>query len=127
MSVVIPEGVTFLNCFGGCTSLTSIALPSTLTTIGQATFRDCTNITEVTVPAAVNHIVNFAFDNSGITSVIFENPNNWYVYVSSIGGPSDLSDPNLEAVDVSDPAVNATNFNYTSSNMYNYDMYRMTE
>ena len=45
-SVVIPEGVTYIEeyAFSGCESLAWVSLPSTMETIGTAAFNNCTSL-----------------------------------------------------------------------------------
>lgn len=48
-SVVIPEGVTYIEeyAFSGCESLVWVSLPSTMETIANAAFKNCTALNEV--------------------------------------------------------------------------------
>jgi hypothetical protein len=55
--------------FGG--SLSSIRLPSTLTTIGESVFQNCTNLKSIDFPLGLNYIGINAFRNSGLISVVF--------------------------------------------------------
>ena len=58
---------TLIQCPG---SLTSVSIPSSVTTIGFAAFYKCTNLTSVSIPSSVTNIQNYAFDAcSGLTSV----------------------------------------------------------
>ena len=45
-SVVIPEGVTYIDeyAFSGCESLISVSLPSTMESIGESAFEGCTSL-----------------------------------------------------------------------------------
>ena len=45
-SVVIPEGVTYIDTyvFSGCESLISVSLPSTMESIGERAFNNCTSL-----------------------------------------------------------------------------------
>ena len=43
------------------TSIRSVVLPSTLTSIGEASFAGCTELSEITVPSTVTEIGNYAF------------------------------------------------------------------
>ena len=47
--------------FWGCTSLTTVGLPATLTTIGNHAFSGCTSLATITIPAAVTTIDDAAF------------------------------------------------------------------
>ncbi len=61
---VIPEGVTNIgesSTFYGCTGLTSIVIPSSVTSIGDLSFGGCSNLTSVTIPSSVTSIGDFSF------------------------------------------------------------------
>jgi hypothetical protein len=47
--------------FYGCTGLTSVAFPSSLTSVGWQAFSGCTSITSVTLPASLTSIEGYAF------------------------------------------------------------------
>jgi len=74
-SIIIPEGVTSTDfaAFYQNTQITTVSLPTTLTTIGNFSF-DSTTITSVNIPAAVTSIGNNAFGNSSgtLASVNFQ-------------------------------------------------------
>ena len=62
-SVDIPSSVTVIEeaAFRGCTSLTSVDIPSRVTVIGESAFRECTSLTEINIPSSVTEIGDFAF------------------------------------------------------------------
>ena len=62
-----------------CTGLTSVTIPNSVTTIGEAMFYDCTGLTSITIPNSVTSIGYEAFRSCGLTSVIIPNS------VTSIG------------------------------------------
>lgn len=95
-TVVVEEGVTNINqnCLAGIANLTTVTLPSTLTTIsnyafynchklenitlpenvagtlGSSAFKGCSKITSMDIPAGVTRIGDYAFEDcSGLTSV----------------------------------------------------------
>ena len=52
----------------GCTGLTSIEIPSSVTQIGDHVFRDCTGLTSIEIPAClVKHIIKPLENLSSIT------------------------------------------------------------
>ena len=57
--------------FSGCSGLTSLTLPSSVTSIGNQAFYDCSGLTSLTIPSGVTSIGNYAFYGcSGLTSLI---------------------------------------------------------
>ena len=52
-SVAIPDSVTNIGqaSFQGCTSLTSVTIPSSVTSIEDGAFQSCSNLTTITVLA----------------------------------------------------------------------------
>ena len=56
--------------FFGCSGLTSLTIPSGVTSIGGAAFRGCSGLTNLTIPSSVTSIGNYAFSGcSGLTSL----------------------------------------------------------
>ena len=82
-SVTIPNSVTLIGvgAFERCTGLTSVTIPNSVTLIGVGAFSGCTGLTSVTIPNSVTSIGNSAFSGcSGLTSVTIPDS------VTSIGG-----------------------------------------
>jgi hypothetical protein len=54
-SITLPNTVTTIGdaAFKECTSLTSITLPDSVTTIGQSAFYGCHSLTYISVPASL--------------------------------------------------------------------------
>jgi hypothetical protein len=48
--------------FFGCTSLTSITIPNTVTSLGNSVFYECTSLTSVTIPNSVTNMGDSEFD-----------------------------------------------------------------
>ena len=71
-SITIPSSVTSLgrDCFSGCSGLTSITIPSSVTSLGDFCFYCCSGLTSITIPSSVTSLGNDCFSNcSGLTSI----------------------------------------------------------
>ena len=56
--------------YSGCSGLTSLTLPSSVTEIGESAFRGCSGLTSLTLPSSVTSIGKSAFEGcSGLTSI----------------------------------------------------------
>ena len=64
-SITIPSGVTSIgnNAFYNCYSLASITLPSGVTSIGDSAFCDCSSLASITIPSGVTSIFDHAFED----------------------------------------------------------------
>jgi len=74
-SVTIPSSVTTIGdlAFCGCSSLTSVTIPSSVTTIGNQAFSYCSSLTSVTIPSSVTTIGSQAFSHcDSLTTVIVQ-------------------------------------------------------
>ena len=65
MSLNIPAGVTSIDAFTfrGCSGLTAVTLPETITLIGEEAFSGCTSLAEIVIPNGVVSILYNAFYN----------------------------------------------------------------
>ena len=71
-SISIPSSVTSIgeSAFVGCSGLTSVSIPSSVTSIGESAFEGCSGLTSVSIPGSVTSIGKSAFWGcSGLTSV----------------------------------------------------------
>ena len=71
-SVEIPHSVTYIGeyAFSGCSSLTSVEIPNSVTSIREGLFISCRNLTSVTIPHSITSIGRVAFSGCfSLTSV----------------------------------------------------------
>ena len=64
-SITIPSSVTSIGdlAFSYCYSLSSITIPSSVTSIGYYAFSFCSSLSSITIPSSVTSIGDQAFDN----------------------------------------------------------------
>lgn len=53
------------RCFEGCSNLTSITIPSSVTFLGDYCFRDCSGLTSITIPSSVTSLGEYCFEKCG--------------------------------------------------------------
>ena len=71
-SLTIPSSVTSIgaNAFSNCSGLTSLTIPSSVTSIGYSAFQGCSGLTSLSIPSSVTSIGDYAFEGcSGLTSI----------------------------------------------------------
>ena len=77
--------------FYGCRGLTSLAIPSSVTEIGDYAFRDCSGLTSFTIPSSVTEIGWSVFEGcSGLTSLTIPSSVTW-IGKSAFSGCSGLT------------------------------------
>ena len=73
-SIEIPNSVTSIGdgAFSGCSGLTSIEIPNSVTSIGYRAFKNCSGLTSIEIPNSVTAIGGYVFSGcSGLTSVVW--------------------------------------------------------
>ena len=71
-SITIPSSVTSLgdHCFCYCSDLTSINIPLSVTSLGESCFTGCKSLTSITIPSSVSILPDWCFSGcSGLTSI----------------------------------------------------------
>ena len=58
------------SAFAHCSGLTSVDIPSSVTSIGDSAFDNCSGLTSVDIPNSVTSIGIYAFDSS--VGVVFQ-------------------------------------------------------
>ena len=59
------------SAFTGCSSLTSVTIPNSVTTIGDYAFSYCSSLTSVTIPNSVTTIGEYAFYNCSSLKAVY--------------------------------------------------------
>ncbi|MCL2061094.1 MAG: leucine-rich repeat protein [Firmicutes bacterium] len=75
-SIEIPNSVTTIGwyAFEGCTGLTSITIPNSVTSIGSRAFYNCTSLQAITIPNSITTIESGAFFLcTSLTSIVIPN------------------------------------------------------
>ena len=97
-SISIPSSVTEIgyNAFRDCSSLTSISIPSSVTEIGDDAFAGCSSLTSISIPSSVTEIGDYAFLGcSSLTSISIPSS------VTEIGGCAFRGCSSLTSISVS--------------------------
>ena len=77
---IIQDGTRFIGsyAFDGCSGLTSITIPNSVTSIGDYAFSGCSALTSVTIPNSVTSIGGYAFSGcTALTAVCINSLESW--------------------------------------------------
>ena len=103
-SVTITGGKIFYGAFYGCSSLTSITIPDSVTIIGDYAFYNCSSLTSITIPDSVTIIGDYAFYNcSSLTSITIPDS------VMQIGEYAFYNCSSLESITIPDSVTRIEN------------------
>lgn len=94
--IAVPNSVTSIGgyAFENCSALAQVTIGNNVTSIGNCAFLHCKALTQVTIPNSVTSIGNGAFSSSALTQVTIPNS------VTSIGQASFLGCFRLTAINV---------------------------
>ena len=84
-SLTLPSSVTSIGdwAFYGCSGLTSLTIPSSVTSIGSDAFSGCSGLTSLTIPSSVTSIGSDAFSGcSGLTNLYYIIDEKFETYLS---------------------------------------------
>ena len=88
--IIIPSSITEIGNFAfyGCSSLTQVTIPSSLTEIERSTFNGCSSLTQITIPSSVTKIGSYAFELcSSLTQITIPSG----IYTGNLGIKSSIS------------------------------------
>ena len=72
--VTVTCGSILYGAFSGCSGLTSVTIPDSVTSIGDSAFRYCSGLTSIIIPDSVTSIGDYAFrECTGLTSITIGN------------------------------------------------------
>ena len=105
-TVIITGGATVAgSAFHGCSNLTNITLPDSVTSIGNYAFQGCSSLTSITIPDSVTSIDRAAFWQCKSLKSI-EIPDS----VTSIGDYAFYSCDSLTSVEIGDSVTSIGNY-----------------
>ena len=111
-SVTVTGGNILYGAFYGCTGLTNITIPDSVTSIGSSAFHGCTGLTSLIIPDNVTSIDKDAFYGcTGLTNITIPNS------VTSIGSQSFYGCTGLTSITIPDSvtSIGRAAFSYCSS------------
>lgn len=68
--ITIPDNITTLGSFQGCTALETVVLPAPLNALPTYCFDGCSSLKSVTLPTGITSIPNYAFRNCAVLETL---------------------------------------------------------
>ena len=98
-AITLPDAVTRIGgeAFESCDTLSSINIPANVKLIDWEAFQSCHHLQTISIPASVDSISNWAFSDTGLKTVYFEDGEHT-VHLWSWGGYSLFNGSPLETV-----------------------------
>jgi hypothetical protein len=104
--LTFAEGITLIpNQIGYNAGLTSVIIPSSVTSIGSSAFRGCSGLTSITIPSSVTSVGSYAFQDCSLDQLTISH--NYSIGISAFRSNPFASGVHIE-VDLT--SVNATPF-----------------
>ena len=86
-SVTVTGGNILYGAFYGCSMLTSVTIPDSVTSIGERAFYNCTSLTSIAIPDSVTSIGDYAFRNcTGLNSIHYTGDMVSWCGITGLGG-----------------------------------------
>ena len=123
-SITIPDSVTSIgdNAFQNCSGLTTITIPDGVTSIGRYVFEGCTGLTDITIPDDITSIGESAFkDCSNLTNITIPDS------VTNIDSLAFYCCFNITSVYYTGTAENWANISANSPNLTSATIYYYSE
>ena len=123
-SLIIPDSVTSIGsrAFYECSKLTSVTIGAGVTSIGNRAFADCTSLTSVTIPNHVMSIGNYTFDGcTSLTNIVIPDS------VTSIGDYAFEDCISLSSITIGNGVTSIGGYVFSKCNSLTTIYYKGTE
>jgi len=117
--VTLTEGLTTIGDYAfNKTSLTTVTIPSSVTSIGNGAFTSCNHLTSITIPAGVTSIGHYAFSNCNSLSSVTIPASVTSIGGSAFGGCNSLTSVTIYAPSLTEYGYGAFNDNGSGRKIY---------
>ena len=113
-SLVFPNSITRIgdSAFNGCESLSSVVIPDSVTSIGDGAFRGCDSLSEIVIPSSVTSIGTWAFRGcKSLTNIVLSDR------ITSIGDSAFYGCKSLCSLVISDSVTSIGNEAFRGCNI----------